>query len=441
MIEIPKIVSASSRFLMKSCPIRQYKSRNKISTKIDALIPKVHRNPALLLVIIGLTSAALCPQSEVFSGEVSGTIFSISDESNAHDPSECRWILAPDGALSVTLRLQRIPAVDSCLRVFSCVTARCLRPYELLELSGSPFSASNVPGPIISSTGAMMIALKTAGIQQFDGLEASYISSLAQCHGGLYTAVGSGSGAPNTSFPSVIFGDAALFAHYTFGTDSRLKDSSHASGDLVPSSSAAPAYVSDCRWPGAECSQLSSEADSSGGGQYFSLPTFNLGRMSAEAGFSICTWFVFDSVRSWSRIFDMGNGEASNNVILGRFDGTSTLYAEYWANSADSRYFESPNAIVEGVWRHACLINKMRKWVLYDNGELSALDISNFDLVDVDLHSNHIGRNNWNVGSLLQGKIDEFRIYRRALSTKDVGTLFRFHGTRKRMFSAPLRFV
>ena len=251
---------------------------------------------------------------------------------------------------------------------------------------------------------------------------------MLNCIEGLYAAVGSGSGAPSPSSSSVIFGDAALFAYYTFGTDSRLKDSSHASVDLVPSSSDAPTYVSDCRWPGAECSQLSSEADSSGGGQYFALPTFNLGKMSAEAGFSICAWFVFDSVRSGSRIFDMGNGEYSNNVFIARNGDTSTLYAEYWANDAERGSLESPNAIVQGVWRHACLVNVGKTWDLYDDGVQSVHATASFYLITVDLARNYIGRSNWNGDSLLQGKIDEFRMYTRALSSTEVANIFTYKG-------------
>ena len=377
-----------------------------------------------------VSSANSCKSSKSVRTSSSGTI---SDGPTCYASlSDCQWIIAPPGAASVTLSFVSLSTEQDydTVRVFSCATVSCLRPYDLLELSDSPFSGSNVPGPITSSTGVMMVRFTSDSSVENSGFTVSYTSTTLSCIEGMYLDISNSSENPIRSLPSVVFGDSALFAYYTFGTDSRLKDSSHASADLAPSSRVAPTYVSDCRWPGAECSQLSSEADSSGDGQFFTLPPVNLGAMSAKAGFSICTWFVFDTVRSASRIFDMGNGEYSNNVFLARNGESGTLYTEYWANNVDSSTLESPNAIREGIWRHVCIVNKGRKWMFYDDGELTTLDTARFDLVDVELASNFIGRSNWNGDLLLQGKIDEFRMYCKALEMTEIAEIFLYKGTR-----------
>jgi hypothetical protein len=371
-----------------------------------------------------VSSADYCTANESTRTALSG---SISDGPSCYQSlAACRWIIAPPGAGTVTLTFVSLSTERNYdfVRVFSCATANCVGPYEILELSDSPFSGSTIPGPVTSSTGVMMITLTSDSSVENSGFSITYTSQQLQCIPGLYVDMGA---VPSPNLPSVLLGDSALFAYYTFGTDSRLKDSSHASVDLVPSSEA-PTYVSDCRWPSAECSQLSSEADSSGGGQYFTLPTVNLGKMSAEAGFSICSWFMFDTVREGSRVFDMGNGEYNNNVFLAREGGSDRLYAEYWNWGSYQDSISSPNAIVEGVWRHACLVNQGRIWALYDDGVQTVHSTANFDLVNIDLSSNHIGRSSWGGDMLMQGKIDEFRMYSRALDMTEVSRIVSYKG-------------
>jgi hypothetical protein len=65
---------------------------------------------------------------------------------------------------------------------------------------------------------------------------------------------------------------------------------------------------------------------------------------------------------------------------------------------------------------------------VYDNG-LPSLSFSlPANLTSVDLTSNYIGRGNWANASLLQGKVDEFRLYGRVLAASEVMTVFNNHG-------------
>jgi hypothetical protein len=221
--------------------------------------------------------------------------------------------------------------------------------------------------------------------------------------------------------------DPSLVELYTFSPISRLRDSTLASPDLtVPA--LAPGFTSDCQWAGAECAIFSTVGVSSGGGQYLQLPTVNLGRMSAAAGFSICLWFVFDAVGSTERLFDIAVGESNNNVLLCR-NGATTSLALFFGFPNNQQSLISPNPIVLGTWRHVCVVNRGRSWNLYDDGALAVSTTATSDLASVDLTSNFIGKSNWASDTLLRGKVDEFRMYNRSLSANEVSAVFAYRGT------------
>ena len=202
------------------------------------------------------------------------------------------------------------------------------------------------------------------------------------------------------------------------------------SPSLIPSSSP-PGYTADCAWPGAECAVFS-------GAEYFVLPPVNLGQLSASAGFSICTWFVLNSVVNFERVFDLGVGEADSNVFLSRRETTTELFLQYWSGrDQPSSYMYAmngiinfPNPIVVGVWRHVCVVNQGRTWSMYDNGALSAASTASFSLPAVSLTSNYLARSNWvadQVSSMVGG-LDDFRLFAKALSSNEVAAVFSNQG-------------
>jgi hypothetical protein len=197
----------------------------------------------------------------------------------------------------------------------------------------------------------------------------------------------------------------------------------------VPSA-IAPTYTADCKWAGADCAVLT-------GTQYFRLPPVNLGAMSASAGFSICLWFVFDSASTWGRLFDIGLGQANSNIFLGRFGNTAALHLEFWIGLYDAQSFDSPNPIVLGEWRHACVVNQGRDWTLYDNGTPNATFRASYDLPQVSLTSGYIGKSNWLADTeMLAGKVDELRMYSRALSAGEVADVYSSQGAPRLLCSA-----
>ncbi len=218
---------------------------------------------------------------------------------------------------------------------------------------------------------------------------------------------------------------AGLIAYYTFDSSATLLDLAYSLGDLQAIGN--PSYTSSGPLHGSRCAVLSSTSDSSGGGQYFRMSTLNLGAMSASDGFSICTWFVFDATTSWARVFDFAFApilaSSRHNVCLARNGITNKLTVEYSCGSVTASAV-IPNTIVNGDWRHVCIVNQGRKWSFYDNGAIAVSQTATCSLSNIPLNSNFIGRSNFNHDRLLIGRVDDFRIYQRSLSRDEVAIIY-----------------
>ncbi len=183
-------------------------------------------------------------------------------------------------------------------------------------------------------------------------------------------------------------------------------------------------YGADGPWPGSQCAALASYSDSYGGGQYFRVNTLNLGAMSASTGFSICIWFVFDATTYEARIFDFGMGDWSSVLSLSRSGSSNLLQLQFGQCDYGPNWYYFPNPIVNGQWRHVCVVNQGSSWSFYDNGALSAFLNSYCSLNNVSQPSNFIGRSNYNYQQLLVGRVDEIRIYEKPLLPSDVASIY-----------------
>jgi hypothetical protein len=227
-----------------------------------------------------------------------------------------------------------------------------------------------------------------------------------------------------------------LIAHYAFNTISLVVDSARKLGSLQAFGN--PSQRPDGPWSGSQSAALTNTYNSNGGGQYFKVNNLNLGAMSrTTAGFSICTWFAFDATTMWSRVFDFGLGMSNNNIYVARVQTSETLQIYYSCRQGHYQEINLPKPIINGKWRHVCVVNLGRNWSIYDDGALAASRTATCDLTNTLLTSNYIGRSNWNWDPLLVGRVDEFRIYDRALSAWQVTNLYGYKGAESQL-PAPL---
>jgi beta-xylosidase len=161
-----------------------------------------------------------------------------------------------------------------------------------------------------------------------------------------------------------------------------------------------------------------------GTNDYVSMPS---GIFSTLNDFTIATWVKLDTSKTWYRIFDIGTGQnvymfltsscGTSNVV--RFAITTGSY------SAEQR-ISGTAALPTGVWKHVAVTLAGTTGILYVDGVQVGTNTA-MTLKPSSLGSttqNWIGRSMFAADPYLDGQIDSFRIYSRALSAAEISGLY-----------------
>ena len=157
------------------------------------------------------------------------------------------------------------------------------------------------------------------------------------------------------------------------------------------------------------------------GSGYVSLPTDVVNTLS---DFTISTWVNVSSTGGWQRIFDFGTGTGvymfltPNNGVNGkaRFAITS---------GTGEQQIDGLAALPTGTWTHVAVTLSGSTGTLYVNGTAAgtnaAMTIKPSSLGNTT--QNYIGRSQFASDPYLNGLVDDFRIYNRALSAAEVSEI------------------
>ena len=148
---------------------------------------------------------------------------------------------------------------------------------------------------------------------------------------------------------------------------------------------------------------------------------------------SFSFWFrSTSSTTTWGRIFDFGNAAASDNIIAFIETGNFGL-SVYDGTTAGNNYGFIINAN-DNVWRHCVWvmskISNIVTWNIYINGTLSVTKTTGVYFPRSVVRTiNYIGKSNWDGDPGYNGNIDDFRIYKEALTQESVSILFAYNRT------------
>jgi hypothetical protein len=135
---------------------------------------------------------------------------------------------------------------------------------------------------------------------------------------------------------------------------------------------------------------------------------------------TIAAWVYWNGGAAWQRIFDFGNDQMQN-MFLTPNSGSGTLRFAI-KNGGGEQILDAP-VLPTGVWSHVAVILDSTGGSMYVNGTLVAqsgsITIRPSDFQPV---SNYIGRSQY-PDPLLNGRIDEFRVYNYALTASQIGQL------------------
>ncbi|MDP9000323.1 MAG: LamG domain-containing protein, partial [Myxococcota bacterium] len=163
--------------------------------------------------------------------------------------------------------------------------------------------------------------------------------------------------------------------------------------------------------------------DMNGGSQYVALPP---GIMSVLKSFSVSAWVNARSSAPQMRVFDFGTG-TTVYMFFTPFGATGPgRYAISTTGTSGHEIIQAPAALPTGIWQHVVVTMTGATGTLYVGGaqvaQSTALTLTAASLGNTT--RNWLGRSQFVADAYLDGQIDNFRIYNRALTASEVLQLF-----------------
>jgi fibronectin type 3 domain-containing protein len=165
--------------------------------------------------------------------------------------------------------------------------------------------------------------------------------------------------------------------------------------------------------------QLGNAVNLDGIDDHLALPA---GLVSRLSDFTIATWINPTVNSAWARAFDFGT-DTSNYMFLCPVSGGGTLRFAIKTTSSSELQLNT-TSLSAGIWTHVAVTVSGTTATLYVNGIAAATNTA-MTLRPVNLGTttrNYLGRSQF-ADPYFNGKLDDFRIYSRALSLAEINKL------------------
>jgi hypothetical protein len=161
---------------------------------------------------------------------------------------------------------------------------------------------------------------------------------------------------------------------------------------------------------------------------YVTLPA---GLLANACEATIATWVWVNGNTNWQRIFDFGRDTNVYMFLTPRNGGSNVLrFAITIGGNQVEQRLEGSEPLPTGSWNHVAVVLGPNGGFLYVNGAQVASDPA-LTLRPADLGNLpnlYIGRSQFAADPYLDGNIDSFRIYDRALSADEINAAYLYTG-------------
>ncbi|HEY2267016.1 MAG TPA: arabinofuranosidase catalytic domain-containing protein, partial [Streptosporangiaceae bacterium] len=160
----------------------------------------------------------------------------------------------------------------------------------------------------------------------------------------------------------------------------------------------------------------------SGNGDYVQLPD---GIVSGLHDFTVSAWVNPSQNTAWSRIFDFGTGTNEYMFLTLSAGGGPLRFAITTSGNGAEQQINAPGTLPLNTWSNVAITLSGTTGTLYINGTPVATN-NNMTLNPAslgDTNQNWIGRSQFSADPYLDGTVDDFNIYNRALSASEVAAL------------------
>ncbi|WP_405048613.1 LamG-like jellyroll fold domain-containing protein [Rhodoferax ferrireducens] len=304
-----------------------------------------------------------------------------------------------------TLTFSRDPLAASP----SGLTAQCSGQQVILSWWGVPNASSytvkratSQGGPYTTTVASGITDLLTYTDTNVDGAAAYYYVVTA--------ATASGETAPSAEAKAIITPELLVRLRFneTSGTAAADASGNGYTGSLVNG----PLWVAG---------RTDNAVSLDGTDDYVSLPD---GVVADLADFSIATWVFVDAAGTWARVFDFGSGARRSMFLTPRNGSGVVRYAISTVHAYNEQVIDGSTALPTGQWVHVAVTLSGTVGTLYVNGSVAgtntAMTLAPFRLGGTT--QNWIGRSQY-PDPYLKGRVQDFRIYRGALSAAEIAAL------------------
>jgi hypothetical protein len=141
--------------------------------------------------------------------------------------------------------------------------------------------------------------------------------------------------------------------------------------------------------------------------------------------FTIAAWVNLNTVETWARIFDFGNDSTINMFLTPSSDAGSIRFAITTSGNSNEQQINGSGSFPTGSWQHVAVVKNSNTGIIYIN-ESEAGRNSSMSLQPADLGNtvnNYIGRSQYAEDPYLDGRVENFLIYNRPLSSSEIQAL------------------
>jgi beta-xylosidase len=143
--------------------------------------------------------------------------------------------------------------------------------------------------------------------------------------------------------------------------------------------------------------------------------------------FSIACWVNLNAVTNWVRVFDFGGD--SNVFMMFTPSSGNTGYPYFCITTSGNpgeQGIDGTSTFPTGSWQHVAIIRNGTTGTMYIGGQQvgsnNAITLNPSDLGNTT--NNYIGRSQWSNDPYLNGSVDRFVVYNRAITTSELAALY-----------------